>query len=283
MRVHPRRSALYVPGHQAAALARATALPADVLIYDLEEAVPPGAKVRAREQVARALGHRAEGGHEVVVRINALSTTWALADIAALARLPIDAILLPKVESPEPVHRAVEALASGGARDMRLWAMIESPRAMFHIHKITTAHRRLAAIVLGTRGLTKDIKQREELDRAPLIAMLTLCIFAARSHGLDALDGIHPDLSDMGGLRRACEQGRELGFHGKTLIHPSQIAIANAVFGPSDADVAQARAVVEAWDEVHSASDTEESMHVQAAQRTLALASALRDLAAGHH
>lgn len=284
MDVRPRRSVLYMPGSNARALEKARTLPADALILDLEDAVAPSAKEQARALILQAVNQGGYGRREVIVRVNALSTPWGHDDVKAIAPLPVDGVLFPKIESAEDVQAAVASLDAAGARvDLPVWIMAETPRFLFRVHKIMGAHPRLRVVVLGTSDLTKDIRARHTVDRAPLLAALSLCVFGARAHGLDVIDGVHLNLDDMEGFRRACEQGRDFGFDGKSLIHPKQIDIANEVFGPSAADVAHAQAVISAWEQAQAEGKgvvvvdgkLVENLHVDEARRTLALHAAI--------
>ena len=255
--IRPRRSLLYMPGSNPRALEKARELPVDGLIFDLEDAVAPAAKEKARENVAAALaptGHarglKAHGGYgdrELVLRVNALDSAWGEGDLAAAAALPIDAVLLPKVENPETVHHALARLDERGAAGrLDIWCMLETPLGILAARDIAAASPRLGALVLGTSDLTRDLHARHTPDRRPLLAAFGLAILAARAHGLAVLDGVELDLADDEGFAALCRQGRELGFDGKTLIHPKQIAAANAAFGPSPDDILWSRRVVAA-------------------------------------
>jgi citrate lyase subunit beta/citryl-CoA lyase len=280
----PRRSVLFVPGDNRRALAKARALPADALIFDLEDAVAPAAKEGARALAAEALRAGGYGRRELIMRINALDGPWGEADLAVAAGLPIDALLLPKVESAAEVARAVALLDELSApTQLALWCMIETPRGILAAPAIAAASPRLAALVGGTSDLTKDLHALTTPDRAPLATALGLLLLAARAHGLVALDGVHLDLANDKGFALACEQGRALGFDGKTLIHPKQIEAANAAFAPSAADVAWSRRVIAAHAEAETRSAglalldgrLIENLHVEEAQRILAIAEAI--------
>lgn len=287
MQLRPRRSVLYMPGANARALDKARTLPADALILDLEDAVSPDAKEGARRQVVEAVAQGGYGRREVIVRVNGLNTPWGKDDVAAVASSGADAILFPKMESPEQVQAAVEALdAAGGLPDLPVWIMAETPRGMLHIDAIAGASPRLAAIVMGTSDLAKELRVRHTLDRTGLITALSLGVMAARAHGLDILDGVYLDLSDDQGFRTACEQGRDMGFDGKTLIHPKQVGLANEVFAPAAKDVENARWLIEAWEQAKAAGKgvavvdgkLVENLHVEEARRTLAVAEAIQAL-----
>jgi citrate lyase subunit beta/citryl-CoA lyase len=281
--LRPCRSALYMPGSNARALARGRELDADALILDLEDAVAVSAKDEAREWVAQALREGGFGRRRVVVRINALATPWGRADVARLAPLRPDALLLPKVERPEQLAEAAELAASAGAPELPLWAMVETPRAILNLAAIASFGPPLGALVAGTSDLVKDLHARHTPARGETLAALSLTVLAARAHGLLALDGVHLDLDDAARLEAACRQGRDLGFDGKTLIHPRQIGAANAAFGVPEAEIERARAVIAAWGEAQSRGSgvavvdgqLVEALHVEEARRVLALARSL--------
>lgn len=279
----PMRSVLYMPGTNPRALARARELDADALILDLEDAVAVSAKEEARAGVAQALRQGGYGRRSVVVRINALDTPWGRADVQALAPLRPDALLLPKVERPEQLAEVAELASQFGAPDLPLWAMVETPPAILNLAAIAGAGLPLRALVAGTSDLVKDLHARHTPGRTEVLVALSLTVLAARAHGLLALDGVHLDLDDAAGLQAACRQGRDLGFDGKTLIHPRQIEAANAAFGMSDAEIERARAVIAAWGEAQVRGSgvavvdgkLVEALHVEEAQRVLALARAI--------
>ncbi|MGE8628634.1 HpcH/HpaI aldolase/citrate lyase family protein [Achromobacter denitrificans] len=281
--LRPCRSVLYMPGSNARALARGRELDADALILDLEDAVAVSAKDEARERVAQALREGGFGRRRVVVRINALATPWGRADVARLAPLRPDALLLPKVERPEQLAEAAELAASAGAPELPLWAMVETPRAILNLAAIAGFGPPLGALVAGTSDLVKDLHARHTPARGETLAALSLTVLAARARGLLALDGVHLDLDDAAGLEAACRQGRDLGFDGKTLIHPRQIGAANAAFGVPEAEIERARAVIAAWGEAQSRGSgvavvdgqLVEALHVEEARRVLALARSL--------
>jgi citrate lyase subunit beta/citryl-CoA lyase len=280
----PRRSALFMPGSNRRAMEKARTLEADVLVMDLEDAVAPAAKAEARGLVLGELAAGGYGHRELVVRVNGGDTPWGGNDLAEAAHSGADAVLLPKVESPEEVKQAEMALRYAGAPDrLALWAMIETPRGVLAAAAIAGSTRRLACLVAGTNDLVKDLGARHTPGRAEVLTSLSLILLAARAHGLACLDGVHLDLEDEAGFEAACRQGRDLGFDGKTLIHPRTIAAANRVFAPSDGELAAARAVVAA----HAEADAKgqgvvvvdgrlvEALHVEAAKRLLALAAAI--------
>ena len=279
--LRPRRSLLYVPGSNSRALQKARGLPADGLILDLEDAVAPDAKENARAIVATALADGGYGRRELVLRVNALDTPWGHADLTAAATMPIDAVLLPKVESADRVRLTVSLLDTLGAPErIPVWCMLETSLGIIYAREIAAASPRLAALVLGTSDLTKDLHALSTRDRLPRLASLGLATLAARAHGLAILDGVHLDLSDDEGFVASCRQGRELGFDGKTLIHPKQIAPANAAFAPSAEEVAWSRRIIAAHAEAAAAGKGVvlvdgrliETLHVENARRLVALA-----------
>ena len=252
MQIRPRRSVLYMPGSNARALEKAKSIPADALILDLEDAVAPEAKEAARAQVCAAVKAGRYGERELVIRINGLATPWGQADLEAAAAAAPDAVLLPKPGTGGDIMRASEALAHAGAPDRtRLWAMIETPLAVLNLADIASASRRLGArlacFVLGTNDLVKETRADLSLNRRPALYWLSAAITAARAYSLDVLDGVYNNLRDAEGFRRECVHGRRLGFDGKTLIHPDQVAVANEVFAPTAAEVAFARKIIAAF------------------------------------
>jgi len=277
----PRRSVLYMPGSNPRALERARALPADGLIIDFEDAVAAEAKEGARTIVAAALSAGGYGSRELVLRVNPLDTPWGHADLAAAATMPIDAVLLPKVESADRVRLTVSLLDALGAPErLAVWCMVETPLAVLAAREIAASSPRLAALVLGTSDLTKELHALVTRDRLPLITSLGLVMLAARAFGLAILDGVHLDLSDEEGFALSCRQGRELGFDGKTLIHPKQIAPANLAYAPSPEEIEWSRQVIAAHAEAGAAGKgivvvdgkLIEGLHVENARRVLALA-----------
>ncbi|MFQ5634986.1 MAG: HpcH/HpaI aldolase/citrate lyase family protein [Gammaproteobacteria bacterium] len=283
--VRPRRSALYVPGSNRRALDKARTLAADALIFDLEDAVAPDSKVDARRQVTEAIASVGYGGCEIVIRVNAYGTRWWDEDMKAAVASGADAMLVPKVDSPDKVSKFGDLMAINGAPDdMQLWIMAETPEAILNIDAIAAADPRLTVIVMGTADLAKALRLPPDPDRSGLRPALGACVLAARARGLDILDGVYGDFSDGRGFAAACEQGSLLGFDGKTLIHPGQIGAANAVFGVSEAEAAGAEEIVRAWEQAASRGSgiavldgrMIEELHAQAARRTLDLAEAIR-------
>jgi citrate lyase subunit beta/citryl-CoA lyase len=282
--VRPRRSVLYMPGSNARALDKAKTLPADGLIFDLEDAVAPDAKAGAREQVCAALRAGAYGERETVIRVNALASPWGHADLAAAAGGGADAVLIPKVESADTVRQALAVLEDTGApADLPLWCMMETPRAMLRAEAIAAAHPRVACLVMGTSDLAKELHAAHTPERLPMITALGLCLLAARACGVAILDGVHLDLEDDAGFAAACRQGAELGFDGKTLIHPRQIGPANEAFAPGAETLDRARRIIEAHEQAARAGQgvvvvdgrLVESLHVAEARRLVELAEAI--------
>ena len=279
--VRPRRSVLFMPGSNARALDKARTLPADALVLDLEDAVAPDMKAQARAQVVAAVRAGGYGRREIVVRVNALGTPWGRDDLAAAAEAGADAVLLPKVESAETVTAVTAVLGAGPA----VWCMLETPRGILNASSIATASPRVAALVMGTSDLTKDLHARATRERVPLLTSLQLCVLAARAAGITALDGVHLDLDDDAGFAAACRQAADFGFDGKTLIHPKQVATANEVFAPAAGDVDWARRVITAHaDAVAGGRGVVvldgrliENLHVDDSRRVLALTHAIAE------
>ncbi|MBU3579494.1 CoA ester lyase [Polynucleobacter sp. 73C-SIWE] len=279
----PRRSVLYMPGANTRALEKAKSLPADSLILDLEDAVAPDAKVTARANILAAL-ESGFGYREAVVRINNLNTPWGLDDLKTFANSKADSILLPKVESAAQVQEVASLLQQMNApTNMTIWAMIETPLAIFRLQEIASSHPLLEALVLGTSDLVKDLHARHTPNRIENQAALSLSVLAARAYGLCVLDGVHLSLDDEAGLRQSCIQGRDMGFDGKTLIHPNQIALANEIFGPSDLEITEAQEKIAAYEVAIKLGagiavlngKLIEELHIQDAKRILALGRAI--------
>jgi len=282
--LRPRRSVLYVPGSNARALEKARSIPADALILDLEDAVAPSAKDEARARVGEALAAGGYGDREMLVRVNGEGTPWAEADLRALAAAGADGVLLPKVEGAAQVRAAEDRLLRAGARaDLALWCMIETPRGVLAAEAIAGASPRLAGLVAGTSDLVKDLGARASPGRLEVLTSLGLILLAARAHGLCALDGVHLDLADEEGFRAACRQGRDLGFDGKTLIHPRTVPDANLAFSPGEEELRLARRIAEAHAQALARGEAVvlvdgrlvEALHVESARRLLALSEAI--------
>jgi len=284
--IRPRRSVLYMPGSNARALEKAKTLPADALILDLEDAVAPDAKASARDQVCGAVKAGGYGPREVIIRANGLDTPWGRDDILAAAAARPDGILIPKVSNPETLQEVGKLLASA-PDNIRVWAMVETPAAMLDIARISAAARdrstRLACFVMGTNDLAKETRARFVPGRAPMLPWLSLALTAARAEGLDILDGVYNNISDMDGFRAECEQGRDFGFDGKTLIHPTQVEPANEIFAPPAAEVAWARKIIAAFQLPENAGKgvlsvdgkMVEILHAEMGKRVVAVADAI--------
>ncbi len=245
--IRPRRSVLYMPGANARALEKARTLAADALILDLEDAVAPEAKQLAREQVCAAVAGGGYGHREVIIRVNGPDTPWGTDDLAAAISAGPDAILLPKVSTAADLAAPAAAMAKAG-KPVALWAMMETPLAMLNAAEIAGFGPPLAAFVMGTNDLARETRARQTASRLPMLAWLSACIAAARAHGLAIIDGVYNDFHDEAGFVAECEQGRDLGMDGKTLIHPAQIGPCNATFSPDADEVARARAIIAAFE-----------------------------------
>jgi len=288
MRYRPRRSCLYLPGANPKAIDKAKSLPADVLIFDLEDSVAPDAKTQARESVIAALEGAPYGAREIVVRINGLSTDWGLDDVKALAGARLDAILIPKIETGADIIDLDDAMTSAGYPETAgLWVMIETPRAILSLKDIAEAARatRLQAFVLGLNDLGKEMRAKPGLDRAPFHAAMALAVTAARAHALVCIDGVYNDIQNIEGFEAECRQGAHFGFDGKSLIHPAQIELANLVFAPSPDEIAQARALIAAFalpenqgrGVIKHEGRMAELLHLAEAERIVAMAEAIAD------
>ena len=284
--VRPRRSVLYMPGSNARAMEKAATLQADAVILDLEDAVAPEAKESARAQVCAMVKARPFGKREVIIRVNGLDTPWGHDDIEQAALATPDAILVPKVSCAADVAHANQHLGAAPA-SVALWLMMETPQAVFHAEEIAGAGGRLGCFVLGTNDLVKEMRGQHTPGREGLIAALSLCVLAARAHGLSVLDGVYNEIADAAGFEAVCGQGRAIGFDGKTLIHPSQIEICNRVFSPASDDVARARAILAAFARPENRGKGAisldgrmvELLHAEIAKQTVALDDAIHALA----
>lgn len=280
----PLRSVLYMPASNARALEKARTLPCDALILDLEDAVAPDAKEAARGAACEAAASGAYGRRVVAVRVNALGSAWHEDDIAAASAAGPDAIVVPKVDSAEQVRALVAAMEAAGApAHTRLWAMIETPVAVLRALEIAQASPRLGAFVIGTNDLVKELYAEHVPGRANISASLQTILLAGRAAGIVVLDGVHNDVSDEPGFLAECAQGREMGFDGKTLVHPGQVAGANQSFAPSAEAIAQARGLIATFEAGDGGVVTHngrmvEALHVDSARRTLAIAEAIDSL-----
>jgi citrate lyase subunit beta/citryl-CoA lyase len=288
MIIRPRRSVLYMPGSNARALEKAKTLPADGVILDLEDSVAPDAKEAARSQVADVVKGGGFGSREVFIRVNAVDTPWHAEDLAAAAQAAPDAILVPKVSTPETLELIGRRLLDMHTdAKTRVWAMIETPLAIFNILSIAAqakdSETRLSGFVLGTNDLAKDTRARLVPGRAPMLPWLMTCLAAARIYGIDVLDGVYNDLGNAEGFMAECQQGVDLGFDGKTLIHPNQIEPCNTAFSPSADEVAWARKMIAAFDLPENKSKgvvsidgrMVERLHAEMARRTVLIAEAI--------
>lgn len=282
--LRPRRSVLYMPGANERALEKAKSLPADALILDLEDAVAPDAKAEARKRVAAAAACGEYGFREVTIRVNAPGTVWHDDDLRAAAEAGPDAVVVPKVESADTVRAVERALEAAGAPDRTaIWAMVETPRAMLDARAVAAASERLTVLVMGTNDLAKELHAEHVPGRAPLLTGLSLALLAARESGKVILDGVYNDVKDAEGFEAECAQGRQFGFDGKTLIHPSQVAPCNRVFAPSPEQITRAQRIIDAFEEatregrgvVTVDGRLIENLHVEDARRILALAEAV--------
>ena len=291
MAIRPRRSVLYMPGSNVRALEKAKTLPVDGVIVDLEDSVAPEAKETARKQAADAVKAGGFGGREVFIRINGVDSPWHADDLSAAARAAPDVILVPKVSTPDTLELIGRRLLDMSTdRKTRVWAMIETPLAIFNILSIAAEARdsetRLSGFVMGTNDLAKDTRARLVPGRAPMLPWLSICVAAARVHGIDILDGVYNDIGNADGFINECRQGVDLGFDGKTLIHPSQIEPCNTAFSPSLAEVEWARKMIKAFDlpenkgkgVVSIDGRMVERLHADMARRTVAIAEAIQRL-----
>ncbi len=280
-----RRSVLYMPSSNARALEKAKTIACDALILDLEDAVAPEDKPAAREAACAAVGSGEYGSRELTIRVNGIGTEWHEADLAAAAAAGPHGVVVPKVNTADEVRSLVAAIEAAGAPDhTRLWAMVETPEAIFNVREIAAASPRLAVLVMGTNDLVKELYAEHVPGRAPLLTSLSLSLLAARAAGVAILDGVYNDVKNTEGFLAECQQGRELGFDGKTLIHPGQVEGANEAFAPSEQAVEDARGILAAWEARDSGVVTYngrmiENLHVESAQRVLSIHEAIEALA----
>ena len=285
MQIKPLRSVLYMPASNPRALEKAKSLPADAVVFDLEDAVGPDNKVAARGQACAAARAGGYGRRDVVIRVNGMDTPWGRDDLAAAVKAGPDAVLVPKISSGDDVVAISQAMTEAGAKDTKLWVMMETPLAMLDAKAIAAASAgsRLACFVMGTNDLAKDTRARLTPGRSAMVAWLSTCVAAARAYGLSILDGVYNDFTDDDGLRDECLHGLELGMDGKTLIHPRQIAICNDIFSPSAEEVDWARRIVAEFDRPENATvnvmsidgKMVERLHADMARRVIALADAM--------
>jgi citrate lyase subunit beta/citryl-CoA lyase len=281
----PRRSVLYMPASNERALEKARTIACDGLILDLEDAVAPDAKPAARDAACAAAASGEYGAREVAIRVNGVGTDWHAADLVAAAAAGPDAVVVPKVITPDEVRGLATALDWAGAPEhTALWAMIETPEAIFNVRDIAAASDRLTVLVMGTNDLAKELYAEHVPGRHPLLTGLGLALLAARATGTAILDGVYNDVQDTDGFLAECRQGREMGFDGKTLIHPGQVDGANAAYAPSEQQVEDARGIVAAWEDGRGSGVVTyrgrmvELLHVESARRTLAIHDAIAAL-----
>lgn len=273
-----------MPGSNGRAQEKAKTLPCDGIIFDLEDATAPDAKATARETVSASVKAGGYGGRELIIRVNGLDTPWGKEDVAAACKAAPDAVLLPKVETVEQI-RALEALLdqNGAPAKTTIMCMMETPLGILRAQEIASASQRISCLVMGTSDLTKDLHARHTAMRLPMITSLGICLLAARAYGLSILDGVYLDLGDADGFRASCVQGLELGFDGKTLIHPSQIDPCNSVFSPSAEEVAHSRKIIASYEQAQKEGKgvvlvdgkLVENLHVDNAKRLVAMAEAI--------
>lgn len=285
MTIRPRRSFLYMPGSNARALEKGRSLPADGLIFDLEDAVAPDAKVSGRQQIQASLAEGGYGNREILVRVNDLGTDWGYDDIVAAATFGADGILLPKVNSSARIRQVAELLSACGAPDScKIWCMMETPYGILHAEEIASSPR-IGGLVMGTSDLAKELHCLHTPERQPMMTSIGLCLLAARAFGIPILDGVHLDLQDDEGFEASCRQGRALGLDGKTLIHPKTIAKTNEVFAPSSEEIDWSRKIIAAHTEAEEQGKgivlvdgkLIENLHIENARHLIALADAIRD------
>lgn len=286
----PRRSVLYMPGANTRALEKGRSLKCDGIILDLEDAVAPDAKDEARANVINATNEGGYGKRELLLRTNALNSPWGYDDLAAAAKAKVHGVLLPKVESADEVRQAEAVLVANGAPDdLALWCMMETPRGILRAEEIAGATPRLAGFVMGTSDLAKDLYAAHTAMRLPMLTSLGICLLAARANGLAILDGVYLDLSDDEGFAASCQQGAELGFDGKTLIHPKTIAATNEAFAPSEKQVEFSRRIID--EHAKAAAEGKgvvvvdgkliENLHVENARRLVKMAEMIEEMAEG--
>ncbi len=286
--IRPRRSLLFMPGSNARALEKARILPADGIILDLEDSVAPDAKAMARDQIAQTIAQQGFGKREVLIRVNALDSPWWIDDVTMAGKAGPDGILVPKISSVKDLNAIADRLGDINADNaIKVWVMIETARGVLHAEEIAAASRdsetRLAGFVFGPNDISRETRIKMQPGRAAMIPMMTHCILAARAHGLEILDGPYSDFSNTDGFALECAQARDLGFDGKTLIHPGQIVACNAIFTPPAEEVAHARKIITAFERPENASrgaiqiegHMVERLHADMARRTIAIADAI--------
>ena len=276
-----------MPGSNERALQKAKTISADGVILDLEDATAPDKKELARDQVCAAIEGGGYGKRELIIRVNALNTHWGYDDIVAASKTKADALLIPKVESADTVRQVENIMVSNGAHDgMAIWCMMETPRGILHAEEIAGATRRMTCMVMGTSDLAKELDCAHTRERLPMITSLGICLLVARAYNIYIIDGVYLDLQDDEGFAYACRQGAELGFDGKTLIHPKQVEPSNTAFSPSQTDVDWSRKIIVAHEEAARAGQgvvlvdgkLVENLHVESARRMVAMADRIAEL-----
>lgn len=283
--IRPRRSVLYMPGANARALDKARELACDAIIFDLEDAVAADAKSLARDQVVATVSRGGYGYRELVVRVNGLDTPWGVEDVQAVAGLPLQGLLFPKVETAAQIDHLLEVVDEAGGHRLPLWFMVETPQGVLDIRDLARRTSRLSCLVMGTSDLVKELRALHTDSRLNIAYALQHCVLAARACGVEILDGVHLDFRNQDSFRTACETARAMGYDGKTLIHPTQIDLANEIFGYDAEAVDQARAVLAAWEAAQAQGKGVavldgkliENLHAAEARRTLAFAQELAD------
>lgn len=277
-----------MPGANTRALEKAASLDCDGVIFDLEDAVSADAKNQARDNVVAAINSRDYGHRELIVRVNALATPWGADDVAAVANLPIDGVLFPKIDTPAMLQEAAAALTAASSireQPLPLWAMIESPLSILNLETICRAESGLQVLVMGTSDLVRDLRAQHVIDREPLVYALSRAVTVARAFALDVLDGVHLDFRNLASFRTSCEQGRAMGFDGRSLIHPGQVDLANEIYGFSAVDIDHARRLLDVWERAQAQGlgvveldgQLVENLHAAQAERLLQMAAALKD------
>jgi citrate lyase subunit beta/citryl-CoA lyase len=282
--MNPRRSVLYIPGANSRALDKAQTFACDALIFDLEDAVAPTSKTVARQQVESALQDGDFGYREIVLRVNGIDTPWGRDDLALAAKINPHAVLFPKVESAGELKDIISQLDRAGGSNLPVWVMIETPKSILNVESIAHASPRISALVVGTSDLVKELRARHTSSRTNLSYALQHCVLAARAARIDVIDGVHLDFRNLADFEISCAAGRDLGFDGKSLIHPSQIEVANKIFGISDDEIEHAEKVLRAWhaaiSEGRGVAELDgqliENLHSAEAERVLTFAQALK-------
>ncbi len=279
----PRRSVLYMPGANERAMEKVRTLDCDSVIFDLEDAVAAGAKDQARAGVAKMVVEGGYGHRELVVRVNGLDTPWCVDDVAVAAGLPIHAVLFPKIEAVDQVRKIEQALDAAGGSSLPIWLMIETPKGVLDVREVAASSERIECLVMGTSDLVAELRAEHIVSRQNLAYSLQHCVLSARAENVDILDGVHLDFRNLDSFRGACEQGSAMGFDGKTLIHPTQIGIANEIFGYSEDETVDARAILKVWRAALAAGKGVaeldgrliENLHAAEAERVLAFVEAI--------